>query len=35
MYVSCVAYSVLCLHLKDRNKKGNERSVIDNLAIDT
>ena len=33
--VKCVMSSVLCLRLKNRNERGNERSFIDNLAIDT
>ena len=33
--VKCVVSSVLCLRLKNRNKRGNERSFIDNLAINT
>ena len=33
--VSCMVSSVLCLRMKDRDKRGNARSFIDNLAIDT
>ena len=28
-------FGVVLLRLKNRNKRGNERSCIDNLAIDT
>ena len=33
--IKCVVSSVLGLRLKNRDKRGNERSFIDNLAIDT
>ena len=32
--VKCVVSSLLCLRLKNGNKRGNERSFIDDLDAD-